>query len=592
MAKGTIPRARIMWFCTNCYGADGSTILTIQTAKQICEQRASQIEKYAMVLHDRDVHDEDSLANRESHYKQTYLETYKKLAIQNNIQVDTSSPSGYVYNAYCEKEARRWADFFYPTKQLGDSKEIHVHVLLKFKNARSLDEIARWFGVPMNMINILKGQNTFENAAKYLIHKDQSEKFQYESSCVIASFDYPEWLDNQVVKDILHKKYRISSEDLNDIVNRVATEGLSLSEAEEMVSTPVFLRHKKLFQDARQLYIYNYMEMPFLRNVFYVDANGLSGAGKSIASKALCKQFAREYGADITKGFDSLKDYIYKAGGKGVAWQRYDGQPIVLIDDREAYDMLQEFGGHDGVKNLLDPFPAKDSLNIKYGDVVVVAKYIVVNGIQSYEDFVNGLNGTYKTRDGLTVESDNDVTQYHRRITGIVKITEDDIVELLFNKGIMRGTREYQQYECIKITQYNFQRAMERLEGNALVQIESRTFDELVSTTHCIEDNLSNKISEVDAIPDEFENYGKVISPDEVWERRILKSQQAEIEKISEMVEELEEYAKFSEEWVAVNAEELVAGRNSIKHMATFDDWKAYGKHNHYDATLKEWVRI
>lgn len=105
-------RARIMWFCTNCYALDGSEILTLDTAKAICEQHAAQIEKYAINKHDLDKHDENSIAERDSHRKQTYMELYKKLAKQRNVKEDTSSESGYVYDAYCEQEAHRWSVFY------------------------------------------------------------------------------------------------------------------------------------------------------------------------------------------------------------------------------------------------------------------------------------------------------------------------------------------------------------------------------------------------------------------------------------------------------------------------------------------------
>lgn len=506
-AKG-VPRARVMWFCTNCYALDGTKILTLRDAEAICNAKARSIEQYALIAHDKDIHDEHSISERENHKKQTYMECYKQLAKARNIPVDASNPSGYVYNQPCEIESHKWADYYYPDRQVGDAKEEHIHVVLKFKSARALNEIAKWFGIPVNMIDIVNGKGAFDDCAEYLIHKKQVEKAQYQPSEVIANFDYIAWLDNKMVKDELHGKYHMHIDDLNDIVNEVAVNGLSLRNVEDMISAPIFLRNKKLFTDARAKYIYEKAIMPPVRFVFYVDSDGKAGAGKSVVTKALCKQFAtKEYGANPMLDIGQLNDYIYKAGQQGVAWDKYDGQPIVYIDDRNARDLLFEFGGHDGVKNLFERFPEKETMNIKYGNVCVIAKYIIINGIQPYADFVNGLNGTYSTVSGCKVQSDNDITQYTRRITGIIKIDENEIA-ILFNKGILNNTREYEQYIAVSAMKCNFEKAIKTLKGDALYTIEEKTLQDVIDNTNKIADNVTNKISNPDDIPQDLQDYG------------------------------------------------------------------------------------
>lgn len=514
MKKEKIPRARVMWFCTNCYAINGVKILTFDEAKAICEAHATQIEKYCLIPHDIDVHDEQSIAERESHRKQTYMEIYKKLAKQYGVREDATSESGYVYDNFCEVEAHKWQDFYYPSKKVGDAKELHIHVVLKFKNARALNEIAKWFNIPVNMIDIVKGRRSFEDCAEYLIHKKQPEKAQYDPSKVAANFNYIEWLENQLLKDELHEKYHMAIDDINDVINKVATEGLSLKKVEEMISPPMFLRNKGLFINARGLYIFEHMPMPTIRIVFYVDGNGKAGAGKSVATKALCKLLAKEFGADPSLDIGQLREYIYKAGQKGVPWDKYDGQPIVYIDDRTAVDMLREFNDHDGVKNLFERFPEKETISIKYGITCVVAKYIIINGIQSYTEFVNGLNGTYKSKNGETIESDKDITQYTRRITGILQIKEEEIVAL-FNKGVMLNTKEYDRYIAVHRIKYNTVRAVQTLKGNALYKVEEKALQPVISKTKDIEYMLTDRIEDPDDIPAEFLSYGDVIDDGE-----------------------------------------------------------------------------
>ena len=509
MGKSKYPRARVVQFCTNVFALDGTKILDEQQAKDICEKHIKSIDKFAIGLHNKDTHDENSIAERNGHKKLIFIELYQKYAGSHGVAQDENTETGYVQDTDSENYAKQWADFYYPDKNVGDAKELHVHVDLKFKNARGLDEIARWFGIPVNMIDIAKGHGAFEDIAEYLVHAKQPEKYQYDPKDIIANFDYPIWLDNQLVKDILHEKYHISNDDLNDIINEVAVNGMTLQKAEEMVSAPIFLRNKNLFKQARNKYIYDKMEMPPMRQVFYVDGDG-AGAGKSILTKLFCKMLAsRNYGADTSKDVGQLKEYIYKVGQKGVAWDKYDGQPIVFIDDRTAGDMLGEFNGHEGVKNLFDTFPEKETSNIKYGDVTIVASYIVINGIQPFNEFVNGLNGTYTTKAGVKIESDTDITQYTRRITGIFRVySQKDLVQILFNKSQYRQTREYEAYELLTTRAVNYKNAIERLKGNALYRVGEVTLGDAYDASKEITDRLADKIDDPENVPDEFMDYG------------------------------------------------------------------------------------
>ena len=501
--KKKYPRARVMWFCTNCYAPDGSKILTLDDAKSICEKHIVQLDIYAMIMHDIDPHTDESIAERESRRKQLYVEKYRLFAEKMGLNIDSNTESGFEFNAICDDEAKRIVDFYYPVKKAGDKKEVHIHVLLKFKNARYINEIAEWFGIPVNMIDIVKGRKSFEDCAAYLVHKKQLDKAQYDAESVIANFDYPDWLENQILKDTLHDKYRQSIHSIYDVVNAVAHDGMSLEDAEEAVSTPIFLKHGKMFRDARAKYIWQYLPLPGIRNVYYIDGNGKSGVGKSLLSMAVCKQIAKNFGALPNSENFNLSRYVYKVGSKGVAWDKYDGQPIVLIDDRTSRDMLMEFGGHDGVKNLLEMFPQeKESKNVKYGNVCVVAQYIVINGIETYKDFIIGLNAGYKIN-GITVDSDSDIMQYARRIMGIAHTNEEEIAYYI-NKGILEGTREYGQYMKIASVRNNLIKGAKMCKGDALDYLEVQATSPLLDKVQRMQIEMNDKIENVELIPSEL----------------------------------------------------------------------------------------
>lgn len=508
--KKYYPSGRVLWFCTNIYDLFGNVILTLDDARRIIEEHRSVLEHFGLVLHDKDVYDEEGIADREARRKAIYNDLYANECEKRGWLKDENTglyPIDQELVNQCDLTVNRYL----PVKNVGEKKGLHLHCLLRFRVNRQIDEIGRWFGIPAYLIEIPKGRGAYEDCMDYLIHRKQKNKYQYDPEIVISDVDYPLWLDNRIVKEELHEKYHISREDMNDILNDVAINGLTLQKAEEMVSTPIFLRNQKLFREARNKYIYEHIPMPTPRMVFYIDSDGKSGAGKSVLTRAFCKQLARDnYGADITRSMDELKEYIYKAGKKGVAFQRYDGQPIIYIDDRNAGSMLKEFGGHEGVKNLLDLFPEKDSENIKYGDTIITAKYIVINGIQPFSEFLSGLNGSYKTRSGDMILSDSDVTQYARRFTGIIRIDMDTII-MLFNKGIMTDTDEYRDFVAICARKANFVNLIHKLSGNAQVAVETKILSPMLKTIKEIDERQNGKISEINEIPDEFKDYGKDI---------------------------------------------------------------------------------
>lgn len=68
-----------------------------------------------------------------------------------------------------------------PPWKVGDIKKSHYHVILKFKNPRSLDKLKKELG-----IEHLETCN-FYYYARYLIHKDNPRKFQYNENEIVTN---------------------------------------------------------------------------------------------------------------------------------------------------------------------------------------------------------------------------------------------------------------------------------------------------------------------------------------------------------------------------------------------------------------------
>lgn len=66
-------------------------------------------------------------------------------------------------------------------------KKEHIHLILNLDNARTIDSLSRRLEVPSNLIQNVK---SLRGACRYLIHKDDEHKIQYDLSQVIVSHSF------------------------------------------------------------------------------------------------------------------------------------------------------------------------------------------------------------------------------------------------------------------------------------------------------------------------------------------------------------------------------------------------------------------
>lgn len=65
----------------------------------------------------------------------------------------------------------------------GDKKKEHAHIVLKFENARHKSKIAKEIGIEENYIQ----KSNFVAYTRYLIHKDDPTKYQYDKKNIITN---------------------------------------------------------------------------------------------------------------------------------------------------------------------------------------------------------------------------------------------------------------------------------------------------------------------------------------------------------------------------------------------------------------------
>ena len=93
----------------------------------------------------------------------------------------------------------------------------------------------------------------------------------------------------------------------------------------------LFNEQENLFKRARKNYLAR-KPIPAVRSNYYITGNG--GAGKSVAGES--------DGKVIVSKFTRRKIFFTIGDGK-VAFDRYDGQPVIIWDDWRAEDLLSMF---------------------------------------------------------------------------------------------------------------------------------------------------------------------------------------------------------------------------------------------------------
>lgn len=339
---------------------------------------------------------------------------------------------------------------YLPIGKVGELKPKHIHVVIQFVNDRSYDAIAKEVGVNPQCVNkptaklkgILKGKQ-FEAMATYLTHKDETQqelgKHVYSDAAVTTSgFDYTaltaKYLD-------LRRKQAISkmpADKVDAITNAIAAGEVTLTDIVDDYGFAFYQTNKKAFSEARQHFLMSDDFSIGMRINIYIcpdedyartHPDDTGGIGKTALARILGKAFNPE--------LPSTKAY-HEASDIKVAFDKYVEQDTLIISESRAGIMKAGFG-REGVFSMLDVFPGKESHNIKYGDVVLVNHYTILNGIDPMYKFLDGLAGEYDDKNGRH-NSAEARSQVYRRFPLVITLTDSGFT-LLGNDGFFTGDK-------------------------------------------------------------------------------------------------------------------------------------------------------
>lgn len=343
----------------------------------------------------------------------------------------------------------------YCSQKIGEPRPAHIHLMLEFENPvynTSLHKLLQKY-TPLDIMCIRKPSvryNQFMAMATYLSHCSEKEyilngKYRYPFDEIHCNFDYGEAV-NEYLKSRERdnsKKQRNPRIVANDMINRLEKGELTLEEAKreakENEGYAFFLRYEKEFRQARAEYIKTGYKMPKRLNIYIY---GESGSGKSTLSQWLARALYQD------QHYEDYECY-YTVGAKGVRFDDYEYQPVIIWEDIRPEDLLREFK-REGILNLLELSPKKRSYNIKFGKVTLTHRVNIFTCPNSFEEFSEYLMGAHNMGN-QSIREEVDKEQLLRRFSIIIKILENRI-EIKRNTRIFDDTEKssWKDYSIIR----------------------------------------------------------------------------------------------------------------------------------------------
>lgn len=301
------------------------------------------------------------------------------------------------------------------TDEKGQPAEAHIHAMLSFENARSINSIAKLLSDKPQYIQAWQGDA--RNGYAYLIHATDKArtKHQYDISDVTANFDYPAMMQT-ISTEIKKIDTYGDAAKIKTLLNLLYTGEITKKEVEKQLTGAQYAKAKKQIEDVWSKHLQDLAEqwreemIANGKSVCVIWMYGKSGTGKT--------SFAKEYAKKVGKG-----QPFYVAGSSKDAFQSYSGEHIIILDELRA----QSIPYHDLLR-ILDPFGIDSQVFApsRYFDKALAADLIIITTPYNPLNFYNEVFG-YKV--GLI----DSFEQLHRRISLTINMTDTEILAATYD---------------------------------------------------------------------------------------------------------------------------------------------------------------
>lgn len=289
------------------------------------------------------------------------------------------------------------------TNESGDSVKPHVHIVLQFKNPRSLEHLAKLINEPQ-VSAFQQWRGNVNNAYSYLIHQtqDAQEKYPYSIESVKANFDYPA-LINKISKTVKQKKYSNENEFIKQLLDQLGTGELTKEEVIANLTGSQFAKAKKQINDIYQqvqtekakLWLENRKKQG--KPITVIWLYGHSETGKTVLAKKYATIEQQNY---------------YITGSSKDSFQYYDGEHAVILDE-----LRPKTFPYDDLLKMLDPYGENPKAPSRFFDKSLMVDLFIITSPYSPKQFYDELFGYKKTIDSFK--------QLQRRITFVQFMTPD-----------------------------------------------------------------------------------------------------------------------------------------------------------------------
>lgn len=379
----------------------------------------------------------------------------------------------------------------------GERKPPHFHVAINLpKNAVEIETIARWFGVPMNFVEIARGRGAFLDCVEYLTHEAPKQqaagKHRYEDTEVHANFEWRKLLDERALS---RAKYGQEVDRKTDLRLKVLNGELSLRDVKKEYVLNYFQDYAMLTK-LRMEYI-SHATPPKVRHNYYICGGG--GVGKGVASILLAHA--------LYPNIEDEDDLLFRVGAEGTTFEGYDGQPVIIWDDCRSSDLLKKLGSRGNIFNVFDTSPHRQAQNIKFGSVNLINAVNIVNSVEPWEDFLGGLVGEYIDKHGDRHNAEtHEKSQSYRRFPFIMPLRATDF-DILINQAYMSGEGDYEEYIKYERIKGNFGRLAKACPDMvSTVKVGTASLKPLIEA----HDEIESRETTLDINSDEFTEFGQV----------------------------------------------------------------------------------
>ena len=258
----------------------------------------------------------------------------------------------------------------------------HIHLVLQFESARSLNNLAKLTKQPIQCFEQWRG--SVNNAYSYLVHHTESnqDKYQYSPKEVIANFDYLILLDT--IERNVTKRYEINDTMIIDnLLDLLYTGNITKSEIEQRLTGS---QYAKARQKIETVYLKRLETQAELWRQEMIDKNeivtiiwlfGKAGTGKT----RLARQYAEQY---------DLNYFI--TGSIRDPFQQYNLEHVIILDELRPH----QFDYSDLLK-MFDPYNVKAMASSRYFDKPLLANIYIITSPYSPYDFFLELTNQRKT---------------------------------------------------------------------------------------------------------------------------------------------------------------------------------------------------